>query len=120
MILEPLHTTINAVINAYPQIGDIDADVPFAVYSADQTVLRSKAGVEGYEYTIRISVVSDQLNECMTKSGLIKTAVESLQGATGNTTVFDFVMKDNETQRFDVSTNRYINDITYRAITQNE
>ena len=70
MILEPLHTTINAVINAYPQIGEgtLTRILPFvACYSADQTVLRSKAGVEGYEYTIRISVVSDQLNECTTK-----------------------------------------------------
>lgn len=120
MILEALHTKINAVINAYAQIGDIDAEMPFAVYSADQTPVRSKYGIEAYEYTIRISVVSDKLNECMAKSGLIKAAVEALKGTTQNSTAFDFVMKENETQRFDVSTNRYINDITYRAITQNE
>lgn len=120
MILQALQTKINAVINAYPMIGDIDAEIPFAVYGADQSILRSKRGVEGYEYTVRIAVVSDNINECMTKSGLIRTAVEALTGKTQDSTKFDFVIKDQEVQRFDVSTNRYINDLTYRIITTNE
>lgn len=119
MILEALHTKINAVINAYATIGDIDAVVPFAVYSADQAVLRSKGGIEGYEYTVRISVVSESLSECLTKSWLIKTAIESLIGTTTNGTTFDIIQKQSETQRPDTSTMRYINDFSYLITTQN-
>ena len=118
MILEALHSKINAVVSGYPLIGDIDAPLPFAVYSADQAVLRSKAGIEGYEYTVRISVVSDSLSECLSNASGIASGIEGLVDQTENGTTFDFVTREYETQRFDVSTNRYISDLQYKMITQ--
>jgi hypothetical protein len=119
MILQELHTAINAVINAYPITADIEATAPFAAYTADHVTLKDKTGVCGYEYTVRIAVVDDSIANCITQSASIKSAVESLEGATGLSTVFDAIFLQSESQRLEDESGLYINEIEYRVLTTN-
>lgn len=119
MILEALHTKINSIVNAFPLIGDIEADAPFAVYSADQSVLRTKSGIIGYEYDVQITVVHPELSVCFEKSDLIKAAVETLDGTTTNDTTFESVRYVSENQRYDAQALYHINDIIYKVFTTN-
>jgi len=119
MILQELHTAINAVINAYPITADIEATAPFAAYTVDYVTLKDKAGIASYDYAVRVAVVDDSLSNCITQSASIKTAVEALEGVTGLSTTFDSVRLRSENQRYDGDLGYYINEIEYRVLTAN-
>ena len=120
MILEALHTKINPIINAFPLVGDIEADVPFAVYNADVIPLWSKQGIIGYEYTVIINVIDTDLNRCISNSELINTAILALAGTTTNSTKIDSVQFQGENHDFNNVSMAYVNELKYTILTNNK
>lgn len=118
MILEAIQATISGLITAYPLLGDIESETPFAVYSADLNVMRDKTGICGYEYTVGISVVDEDLSDVMYYSTGIVAAMTAVTGTKMSTT-FEKVHLVSETQRYDEKALCYINDIEFRINTTN-
>lgn len=120
MIIQAIHNTINPVITAYAMLGDIEAIVPFAVYSIDQRPMYDKEGITAYENSLDVSVVDTDAERCVTKSGLVITALLGLEDTVVDTTVFDIARLTRQTMRFDDKAQAYINYIQVTLITQNE
>jgi hypothetical protein len=120
MIIQAIHNTINPIITAYAMLGDIEAVVPFAIYSIDQRPMYDKEGITAYENTVDVSVVDITASRCATKSGLVVAALLGLEGTVVDTTAFDIARLNRQTMRFDDKAQAYINYIQVRLITQNE
>lgn len=119
MILQALHSVISGVITCYPLLGDIESETPFAVYGADHTVLRDKTGICGYEYTVSISVIDEDLSDIMTYSSGVKIVMDTLAGTTTQGTTFDMVHLNSEASRYDEKAFCFINDLEYKILTTN-
>jgi hypothetical protein len=118
MILEAIQATLSGMITAYPLLGDIESETPFAVYSADLNVLRDKTGICGYEYTVGISVVDEDLIDVMYYSTGIVASMLAITGTKMNTS-FDHIHLVSETQRYDEKALCFINDIEFKINTTN-
>lgn len=118
MILQALHNTINAIITAYPLMGDIEAVVPFAVYANDQAAMYTKQGITGYENNVSINVVDNDAARCASNGGAIITAITALEGDVDGTTI-DFSRMVQSSMRFDEKSQAYINFIQIKIFTQN-
>jgi predicted class III extradiol MEMO1 family dioxygenase len=119
MILQAIHSKISGVCHCYPLLGDIESTTPFAVYTADQTILRDKTGIAGYEYIVGIMVVDEDLSETISVGTSIKSQINGLENTTVMNTTFDKVHLYSENQRFDEKALCYINDIEYKILTKN-
>lgn len=118
MIQAAIHSTIDSIINAFPLVGDIEADFPFAVYSTDQTPLYTKAGITGYENLVIITVVDDDNKRGAEKAELVKAAVLAMSGTIQGTTV-DFSRFVQTDTRYDEVNGLYGIITQIRVFTQN-
>jgi len=118
MILQALHTTLNAVLPAYPLIGDIEATTPFCMYKTEPVPVRDKTGVIGHAHTVTVGIVDRTIASVNTYTELVVTAMLAMKG-TMSTTIIESIIQIAESGIYLGGPQVYINDLEFRIYTTN-
>jgi len=130
-MINALQKILNPIVKSFPLIGDqVEATVPFLVFTADPEPLRTKDGIIGYNYTVNITLVDNLISRIETNTEAIEKALELLIKPADSkvkipvevegTMIEDILLQDETGTYFNVKTRTYQNDIEYRFDTENK
>ena len=81
MILDAIATTMNTTtLNSYPIVGDVEADLPFAVFSALQAPVKTKDGIQGYANNVVVTVLCADLDDLDDYNVAVRAAITNMLG----------------------------------------
>ena len=119
MILDAIYQTISGIVAAYPIVGDIEAECPFAAFQATPDILKDKNGINGYDYLVEIAVIDREITELNTYTENIIAAITAMSG-TINATIIDAVLHTDESGiYYNDADNVYRNDLEFKILTLN-
>ena len=120
MILDALYSTLNQIVKAFPLIGDeIEATVPFLVFSVVPSPVRTKDGIIGYQQQVTISLVDVDSDNLDANVIAVKEAIEAMSGTVGGTEIEDVMLSDESGAYYNDKTNTLQYDLEYRFDTEN-
>jgi hypothetical protein len=120
MISSILQSTLSGIItNTFFAIGDQEIVVPFCVHKEQESPLRLKEGIIGYEYQCEVAIIDDTPDAIETYKESIIAAFEALIGTTVSGTRIDQVDYITDSPDFDTDSKLYTNILTFVIETRN-
>lgn len=120
MILDALQTILNPITNAHPLIGDIEATVPFIVYTAKPRPVNIKAGQDGFIYLVNIGIAAATISSLLTLKASVLAAILPLKGTYNSTVIEGVIQTDDSGPYFENENALNINDLEFTIFTTNE
>ena len=119
MILDAIYTTVSGIAEAYPLVGDIEADTPFIIFKAEPQLLRTKEGVCGYDYAVNFGIIDPDPSTVNTLTDSVRTAVLAMSGTIAETEIEDVLHIDESGIYYLDPDQVYENDLEFRISTKN-
>ena len=120
MISEAIQTKVAGVVtNTFIHIAPETAVAPFAVHSEAGVPLRTKEGIEGYEYDVNVIIVTASASQRETYAAQVIAAIEALSGTTTNSTAVDEARYISDNPAFDEELELYGTNMFFKVITSN-
>ena len=119
MIIDALISTINPIVDCYTAIGDIEAELPFAVIQVVPDPIRTKDGIIGYTQKVSVALIDNDVDRLESNTVSVRSALESLTGSISGCQI-NSVSTDSETGIiFDQQTQTFQNTIELTFDTDN-
>lgn len=119
MIIEAIQATLSPVLTTYSRVAPQEVETPFCVHDADSVPVRTKNGIVGYVYTVRVLLVCASTADIITYTDSIKSALEAIAGTTVSNTAIEAVYFDDDNIEYNTVYGWHENNITFTIETKN-
>lgn len=119
MILDAIYTTVSGILDSYPLVGDIEAELPVGVFQATPDILRDKTGIIGYDYLVEFAIVDREISDINTYTESITAAVTGMSGTIADTEIETAFKTDESGIYYNDADGVYRNDLEFRIFTKN-
>jgi hypothetical protein len=113
MILDALISTINPIVDCYTAIGDLKAELPFAVIQVAPEPIRTKDGIIGYTQKVSVALVDNDVDRIEANTVAVRAAVESMYGLIAECKINDVSFDSENGIIFDPETQTYQNSMEF-------
>lgn len=119
MIIDALISTINPIVDCYTAIGDLKAELPFAVIQVAPDPIRTKDGIVGYTQKVSVALVDNDVDRIEANTVAVRAAVEAMHGLISECQINDVSFDSENGIIFDPETQTYQNSFEFDFDTDN-